>query len=157
MAEDGLLWSLRLHQAETVVNNGSQGELGWASSDSSLRVLKDGSSLGLACLVSSAVGAEFPQSEVQAVQPRDRGGGDSACWIPTSMGTLLSASIRKWGLSMWSWENPMFTREAESDCSIFSNVQLFLESHTVSVDSFLFPGTPRQGENRKPRLPFFED
>lgn len=70
------------------MNNGSQksqGELGWASSDSSPRVLKDDSSLGLACLVSSAAGAEFPQSEVQAVQLRDRGGGWGFCLLDPNL------------------------------------------------------------------------
>lgn len=92
---------VRLHQAEIVVNScsqKSQGEQCWTSSDSSPRALKDDSSLRLACLVSLAGGAEHPQSKVQAVQPGDRlrggedagGGGNPACWVPTSTDTLLS-------------------------------------------------------------------
>lgn len=102
----------------------------------------------------------YRETEVGEEREEEGGGGrrdgDSACWITTSTDILLSTSIRKWGLSMWSWENPVFTREAESDWSIFSNIQLFLESHTVKADSFLFPGTPRQGESRRLRLPFLK-
>jgi hypothetical protein len=71
----------------------------------------------------------------------------------------LCTSIRKWGLRTWSWENPVFTREAESDWSIFLNVQLFLESHTGKADSFLFP-LPRNspaGREQKAETASFEN
>lgn len=101
LAEDGLLRSVRLHQAEIVVNScsqKSQGEQCWASSDSSPRPLKMTApsawpawSARLEELSTHNPKSKQCSLETDSGEGRTQGeGGNSACWVPTSTDILLS-------------------------------------------------------------------